>query len=322
MSPAPAARWVALDALRGLTIAAMILVNNPGKWGATWQYEQLRHRDWHGCTFTDFVFPSFLFCAGAAIWPAFARRVAQGTPRTVLSLQALRRGLMLFLIGLALHSFPWVGLAEGASLLDPVLQVRVAGVLQRIGVCYALTALLHLWCSAAAVRTVGIGLLLGYWALLVLVAAPGAAAPNFDVPKETLQAWLDQLVLGSHMYVKGRLGYDPEGVLSTLPAVATCILGLEAGKVLGSPRSDSAKVRVLVLGGTVCAGLGLAWSHWFPLNKPIWTSSYVLWTGGISAVLLGLCHWAFAVRGMRRLAHPLQVYGVNALLVFVGSALL
>ena len=315
-------RWVALDALRGLTIAAMILVNNPGKWGAAWQYDQLRHRDWHGCTFTDFVFPSFLFCAGVAIWPAFARRIAQGVSRTTLSLQALRRGLALFGIGLLLHSFPWLTFVADKSLLAPILDVRVPGVLQRIGACYAITALLHLWCSVQTVRLTAVLLLLGYWALLALVAAPGQPAPDFDVARNTLQAWLDQLVVGSHMYLKGRLGYDPEGVLSTLPAVGTAILGLEAGRWLGSARTDAAKVRGLVVGGLATAVLGLAWSLWFPLNKPIWTSSYVLWTGGISAVLLGCFHQAFAVWGWRRLAHPLQVYGVNALLVFVGSAIL
>jgi predicted acyltransferase len=314
-------RWIALDALRGLTIGAMILVNNPGRWGAAFQYEQLRHRDWHGCTFTDFVFPSFVFCAGVAIVPAFARRLAQGVSRMELSAQVLRRGFWLFAIGLLLHSFPWVTFAKDRALLAPVLDVRVFGVLQRIAWCYTAAALLNIWVRPGVVRFVLAGLLLGYWALLTLVAAPGVDLPNIDVPKQTLQGWLDQVVIGRHMYQKGALGYDPEGILSTLPAIGSCLLGVEAGRLLTGARTERSKALQLMVGGLITAALGLCWSAWFPLNKPIWTSSYVLWTGGLSAVLLGLMHEAFAVRGWQRLAHPLQVYGVNALLVFCASAI-
>ena len=319
---ASSARWIALDALRGLTIAAMILVNNPGRWGADYQYEQLRHRDWHGCTFTDFVFPSFVFCAGAAIVPAFARRLSLGTSRAALSVQVLRRGVYLFLIGLLLHSFPWLTFAKDRALLAPVLDVRVFGVLQRIALCYTAAALLHIWCRVSVVRAVLVGTLLGYWALLAWVAAPGVDLPDMDVPKRTLQGFLDQLLIGRHMYQKGALGYDPEGILSTLPAIGTCLLGLEAGRWLSGPQSELAKARLLVVAGVLVAALGLCWSAWLPLNKPIWTSSYVLWTGGLSAVLLGVMHEVFAVRCWQRLAHPLQVYGVNALLVFCASAIL
>lgn len=312
-------RWLGLDALRGLTIAAMILVNNPGRWGAQYQYAPLRHADWHGCTFTDLVFPTFLFCAGVAIVPAFAGKLARGETRAPLVGRIGQRVAVLVLLGMLLSAFPLVTFAAGKELFAPLLGTRFPGVLQRIGVCYGIAALLFLFASVRLQRVVLAGCLLGYWLLLATVAAPGVAAPNLDDPALTLQGWLDRLVFGEHIWVKGK--YDPEGLLSTIPAIATCLFGVEAGRVLLAPRDGAAKVRTLAGSGGLLLVVGWLWSYLLPFNKPIWTSSYAVWTAGIATVALAISQWAFDVRGWRRLAHPLQVYGVNALLVFFGSGI-
>ena len=312
-------RWLGLDALRGLSIAAMILVNNPGRWGAKWQYAPLRHADWHGCTFTDLVFPTFLFCAGVAIAPALGKQLARGAPRSALAGRIVRRVLVLILLGLLLSSFPFYS-AAGTTFEEHfarVLGVRFPGVLQRIGVCYGIAALLFLFASVAVQRSVLVLALLGYHALVALVAAPGVGAPDIDVPANTLQAAVDQWVFGEHIW-RGSKVYDPEGLLSTIPALATCLLGVEAGRLL----ARGAGAAVLALGGSALMAIGWLWSYGLPFNKPIWTSSYAVWTAGIAMLLLGGLH-AMARSGVAaRLLQPLQVYGVNALLVFVGSGLL
>lgn len=319
-APATANRWFGLDALRGLTIAAMILVNNPGSWAPGHQYAPLKHAAWHGCTFTDLVFPTFLFCAGVAIVPAFTRKLAAGLPRGPLAFGVGKRVLWLVLLGLFLSAFPLVTFVPNSHWYDRLLGVRFPGVLQRIGVCYGIAALLFLFTKVTTQRLVLAGCLLGYWALITWVPVPGHGAPNLDDPMGTLQGYVDRLVFGDHIYKKGK--YDPEGLLSTIPAVATCLFGVEAGRVLVGMRAPLAKVRALLLGGAVLMVIGYGWSFVLPLNKELWTSSYAVWTAGIATLALGLSQWAFDVMGWRRLGHPLQVYGVNALLVFVGSGLL
>lgn len=314
------ARWLGLDALRGLSIGLMILVNNPGEWGAKFQYEPLRHAEWHGCTPTDLVFPTFLFCAGVAIVPALQKKLAAGAPRGPLALAIGKRALWLVLLGLFVASFPLLTFEPGKDLLDRVWNVRFPGVLQRIGVCYAAAALLFLFTSERAQRRALLGCLFGWWALATLVPVPGVGAPDLSGPMTTLQGWLDRAVFGDHIWQKGK--YDPEGLLSTLPAVATALLGVHCGRVLlAAEGREQAASTLLRLGALWMLG-GAVWGWFLPINKPLWTSSYALWTGGIAAAGLGLCVWLFEVRGMLRLAHPLRVYGQNALLVFVGSAVL
>jgi predicted acyltransferase len=317
---APRGRWLGLDALRGLTIAAMILVNNPGRWGAAWQYGPLRHADWHGCTFTDLVFPSFLFCAGVAIVPAFTKKLAHGAARGPLAAVVLRRVLLLVLLGLFLSAFPLVSFAaDRHSIFDPILNVRFPGVLQRIGVCYGIAALLFLFTSTAVQRAVLAGCLLLYWPLITLWPVPGIGAPDLADHAATLHAFVDQAVFGSHVYK--HWACDPEGLLSTIPALGTCLCGLEAGRVLARPGGTAAQLGRLGALGVAAMALGYGWSYLLPFNKPLWTSSYALWSAGIASVALGLLHGLAAGPG-RRLLGPLQVCGVNALLVFVGSGVL
>lgn len=324
---AGAPRWVALDALRGLAIAAMILVNNPGSWDHV--YAPLRHAAWHGCTFTDLVFPTFLFAVGAAIVPSQAAALRRGrTARQVLG-RIVRRSLVLVLLGLLLAAFPLVSLGAGGMDFAPLAGARLPGVLQRIGVCYCIAALLHLFATPRTERWVIVACLLAYWPVLALVPVPGGGAADLDSTGGHLAGWLDRTVFGSRTW-QGR-DYDPEGILSTVPTVATTLLGVAAGRVLaggagaaGTGGVGSLRDRVLSLfarGALLTAG-GLVWGWFFPINKALWTSSYAVFTAGAAMLGLALCAWAFELRSWGRWARPLEIYGRNALLVFVGSGLL
>ncbi len=323
---ATAPRWVGLDALRGLSIAAMILVNNPGDWGHI--FAPLEHAAWHGCTFTDLVFPTFLFVAGASIVPSLGGALARGRTPTELLPRVLRRVAMLVLLGLFVQSFPLVTFAngnapfaaDGRALFAPLLGVRLPGVLQRIGICYGAAALLYLFASERAQRRTLVAGLLLYWPLLALCPTPDGGAPDLASQGDHLAGWLDRTVFGRHAY-KGGV-YDPEGLLSTIPAIGTVLLGTICGRVLQGARARPEKVHDLLLLGASWMAAGAAWSWLFPCNKALWTSSYTLFTAGIAATGLGLCVHLFEVRPHARFAHPLLVYGRNALLVFVGSGLL
>lgn len=321
---AQSSRWLGLDALRGLTIAAMILVNNPGRWGERYQYAPLRHATWHGCTFTDLVFPTFLFLAGVAIVPAFAGKLARGVPRGPLVARIGRRVVLLCLLGMMLSAFPFVTFAASEPLFAPLRSVRVPGVLQRIGVCYGIAAVLFLFTSARVQRVVLWSCLLLYWPLITLVPLSSGALPDLDVPTSMLHVEVDRWAFGSHVW--RHAPFDPEGLLSTIPALATCLFGVEAGRVLlgrrGDPSSDGERVRDLLVRGALLLAAGSVWGWFLPINKQLWTGSYAVFTAGVATTGLALATWFFDARGHRRLAHPLQVYGVNALLVFVGSGLL
>ncbi len=317
--PAPT-RLISLDVFRGLTIMGMILVNNPGTWGAI--YPPLEHAAWHGWTPTDLIFPFFLFIVGVAIPLAFTKRLARGADRGDLVRKTVKRAAVLFGLGLALsfYSRGWRFLAgEGMDLSD----LRIMGVLQRIALCYLAASLLFLYTSARTRWVVGAVLLLGYWATLTLVPVPGIGAGHLDVPQETIAAFVDRLVLGGHLWVGADGLWDPEGLLSTLPAIVTTLLGLAAGRLLGrDDRTPTEKAALLLVAGVLLAAAGGAWGWVFPVNKSLWTSSYVLLTGGLAFSVLGVCYWFADVRGQRGWTRPFVIYGVNALLVFAGSSLL
>ena len=314
------ARLVSLDVFRGLTIMGMILVNNPGTWGAI--FAPLKHAAWHGWTPTDLVFPFFLFIVGVAIPLAFTKRLARGADRGDLVRKTVKRAAVLFAIGLGLafYSRGWRFLAgEGIDLSD----FRILGVLQRIALCYLAASLLFLTTSARTQVVVGAGILLGYWAALELVPVPGIGAGHLDVAAETLPAYVDRLLLGQHLWAGADKLWDPEGVLSTLPAIVTTLLGIVAGQWVLADREASAETAAKLMAvGLALFAAGSAWGWVFPVNKALWTSSYVLLTGGLAFSVLGACYWAADVRGWRGWTTPFVAYGVNALLVFVGSSLL
>ena len=293
--------------LRGLTVAGMVLVNNPGTWSAI--YAPLRHAAWHGWTPTDMVFPFFVFIVGVAIPIALGPRLERSGRAGVLA-RVGRRSAIIFGLGLLLQSLPsfdWTTL-------------RIPGVLQRIALCYLAAACLFLLTSWRTQAVISVGLLLGYWAVMTTVPVPGYGAGDLS-PAGNLAAHLDRLILGQeHMWRVSRV-YDPEGILSTVPAIATALLGVLTGEWLRRQPTTGATAARLALAGVVCAAVGQIWGAWFPVNKSLWTSSYVMLTGGLALITLGLCYWLIEVLGYRRWAVPFVVFGVNALaLYFLSSA--
>lgn len=310
-------RVMSLDLLRGLTIGFMILVNNNGSGAA---YAQLKHSVWNGFTLTDLVFPTFLFLVGVSTVFSTASRLARGDSRQSLFLHTLRRAVILFLLGLLVNSFPhfhWHTL-------------RIYGVLPRIAICYFLVATLYLinpkWKNKAALA---IALLVGYWALMRFVPVPGYGTPGRDVPlldpDRNLVAWLDRHIFAaSHLYERTR---DPEGLLSTLPALATTLIGLLTGLWLRTKRTLAEKMRGIAIAGVSCVVLGWLWNFTFPINKKLWTSSFVLFAVGLGLLLMALFIWVFDGRGGERwkrsaLLTPLLVFGTNAITAYVFSELL
>jgi predicted acyltransferase len=304
-------RLLSLDAFRGITIAAMVLVNNPGTWTAV--YRPLTHAEWHGWTPTDLVFPFFLFAVGVSITLALGRRWSTGDSAGVLTGRVIRRAVIIFGLGLVLNGTAALAFGTGVD------TIRVMGVLQRIALCYLGAGLLFIWSGWRTQVAIAVALLLGYWALLTLVPVPGFGAG--DLGKDgSLAAWLDRLLLGRHIWRGGRV-YDPEGVLSTLPAIATTVAGVLAGHWLVSNRRPARKVGGLALAGAAALVAGLAWGGWFPINKSLWTSSYALFTAGAAALGLAVCGWVVDIKGLRRWARPFVVFGTNALALFFLSTL-
>ncbi len=314
-------RLLSLDILRGLTVAFMILVNSsgPGAW------PQLHHAAWNGLTATDLVFPTFLFVVGISIVFATEARLRRGDARTGLLRHALRRAVLLVLLGIVVNTFPFVHLPY----------VRFYGVLQRIAVCYLAVALLYLW--DRRIWTKGlllVCLLAGYWMLLRWVPVPGAGLPGRNVPfldqNQNIVAWLDRQLLPGHLYEDAPLhdARDPEGLLSDLPAIGTTLAGLLAGLWLLGSRSTQKKTMGLFAAAAASLAAGYLWSLWFPLNKKLWTSSYVLVAAGWSLAVLALVYWAIEQRGWGRkglgkaLAWPCLVFGSNAIVAYTLSELL
>ena len=313
----PPGRLASLDAFRGLAIAGMILVNNPGSWSHV--YAPLRHAAWHGATPTDLVFPFFLFGIGVAMSFSFAARAARGDSARTLWGHVAKRALILYGLGLFMAAYPRFDFAT----------VRLVGVLARIAMVYLVAGTLVLFLSRRTVFAAMLALLAVYWALLAWVPVPGFGAGDLSA-EGNLGAYLDRMILGVHMWSGGGGVYDPEGLLSTLPAVSSTLAGLFAGDYLrarhraggqaGEPAAANAALRMALLGaGLVLAGH--AWDLVFPINKPIWTSSYVAYTTGWALVTLGALYQVIDVRGRRAWARPLVVYGVNAITVFVASGL-
>jgi predicted acyltransferase len=308
MTPTLSNRLVSLDVFRGLTIAGMVLVNNPGTWSNI--YWPLQHAEWHGWTPTDLVFPFFLFIVGVAIPLAFGRRVEEGAVPRSLYVKVFKRAAIIFGLGLFLNLFPRFDFAT----------VRIPGVLQRIAICYLIASLIFLTTKVRTQLLIALALLVIYWLVMTRIAAPGFAAG--DLSKEgSLASYIDRVLLGPHIWRQGRV-YDPEGLLSTIPAVATTLFGVLTGHWLRSERSRWDKVTGMFVAGAVALVLGWAWNSFFPINKALWTSSYVLFTAGLALQLLALCYWVIDIHGVRRWAWPFEVFGVNALALFVGSGLM
>jgi len=351
-------RLISLDVLRGLTIILMTIVNNPGDWGHV--YSPLLHAEWHGCTPTDLVFPTFLFIVGVS--------VVLATPNKNLNAVSLQkiitRTLRIFCLGMFLYFFSKIqafGL-EGLPLLairlgitaivvvalfseyDRKLQflvavtvfvlmavlafggftayetVRIPGVLQRIAIVYLIVSLLYLKTGWKTQAMIGVGVLLAYWALMTLVAVPGIGEPNFE-KGTNLAAWLDNYLLPGHLWVTSKT-WDPEGVLSTLPAIGTGIAGLLAGTLLNGSLSKDKKAGYLLAGAIAAIVIGLLWNIVFPINKALWTSSYVLYAGGIASLALVILYYVIDVLGIAGWTKFFVIFGVNPMVVFFFSGII
>ncbi|PSR11902.1 MAG: DUF5009 domain-containing protein [Bacteroidetes bacterium] len=300
-------RLLSLDIFRGMTIAAMIMVNNPGSWNHV--YAPLLHAEWHGVTPTDWIFPFFLFIVGVSIAYALGRRKVEGVDRGQLIRKILIRTLLIFGIGLFLNGFPFFNLST----------IRIPGVLQRIALVYGASALLFLYLSPRQLFWAGVGFLLLYWGLMTLVPVPGGVAPNLEATTN-LGAWLDRTVMGGHLWSQAKV-WDPEGLLSTIPAITTGLSGILTGNWLRSKNDGFTKVAGMMVIGTILLALSFVWDLSFPINKKIWTSSYVLYTSGVALLFLGTVYWLVDLKEYKGWTKPFVVYGTNALFVFVMSGI-
>ena len=315
MPTAPRERLLALDVFRGATVASMLLVNNPGSWAAI--YPPLAHAAWHGWTPTDLIFPFFLFIVGVTTHLSAEARRARGDDEGAILRQVLTRGALIILFGWLLAAFPlWP--------LTRITESRIPGVLPRIGLAYIGAALLTRRGSLQGQVITLVALLYGYWFAMTLLPVPGQGgigANLIDDPSRSLAAWLDRLLLDGHLWRSSR-SWDPEGILSTVPAIGTAMLGVFTGRWLSSGRPLAERLNGLFVAGAIAMMLGLMW-HWsFPINKSLWTSSYVLFTGGLAAVSIATIMWITDVQRVTKWTGFFVTYGLNPMVAFLGSGLM
>lgn len=309
------ARLLSLDVFRGITVAAMILVNNPGDWGHI--YAPLEHAEWNGCTPTDLIFPFFLFIVGVSISYALGSKKEIAADHNKLLITAAKRALILFLLGLVIHAFR-------PLLKDPstVLQtLRIPGVLQRIALVFFITAFMFVKTSTRTQFITFVVILISYWIIMTFIPVPGFGTANLQ-PETNIGAWLDRTVFTeAHLWSSSKT-WDPEGLLGTLPAVATGLFGLLTGTWLKrKDREDSVKISWMFSVGFLAVIIGLLWDLFFPINKALWTSSYVLFAGGLATISLAFCYWIIDVNQYKSATKPFVVFGVNAIAVFFLSAI-
>ncbi len=293
-------RLLSLDVFRGVTIAGMILVNSPGNESSYWP---LDHAEWHGLTPTDLVFPFFVFIVGISLVFSMSSKLAAGATRKALFTQVLKRTLIIFALGLLLNGFPFYDLTT----------IRILGVLQRIALCYFFGSVFFLWTTISIqIAAVGI-ILIGYWWIMTHLQVAGF--PVGDLTQEgNFAAYIDRTMLAGHMY---RPVYDPEGILSTVPAIATGLFGNLAGYWLKAPGVPARKATGCLQAGIVFLLAGWKWGQYFPINKALWTSSYVLVTTGWALVLFSFIYMAIEIAGWKKWSKPFEVFGVNAIAAYV-----
>jgi predicted acyltransferase len=301
-------RLLSLDFFRGITVAAMILVNNPGDWGHI--YKPLEHSVWNGCTPTDLIFPFFLFIVGVSIVYAMETKAATPANHSKMLWSAFRRMVVLIVISLATQLLFHPGFEH----------LRFPGVLQRIGVVYFICTVLYLKTSQKTRDWLFAILLIGYYVLLVFVPVPDTAVASLE-PQTNMGAWLDRLVFTTNHLWSESHTWDPEGLLGTLPAIATGLFGIRVGSWLKrKDRDDGIKVSWLFTYGVAAVVLGLIWDLFFPINKALWSSSFVLYAGGWATIGLALSYWLIDVHGHIKLASLFVPLGVNAITAYVLSS--
>lgn len=331
-------RLLSLDVFRGMTVAGMLLVNDPGSWEHI--YEPLEHATWNGWTPTDLVFPFFLFIAGITTYLSLSARRERGDDERAIRAQIIRRGVLIFLFGLLVNGFPYFTWGDIPGVPDPTFLQRVAdrlmhwrimGVLQRIGIAYLCAALLTQRTTLRQQIAIIAGLLLSYWVVMTALPVPGEGtigALLLNMPPRTMQAWVDRMVLdwtrfglGNHIWASSKT-WDPEGVLSTIPAIATAMLGNIAGRWIAERKPLPERLAGLFSAGALGMMAALMWNWVFPINKSLWTSSYVLFTAGMACIALATVMWIVDFHKVRGWTKFFVVYGVNPIAAFVGSGIL
>jgi predicted acyltransferase len=369
-------RLLSLDVFRGITIASMVLVNNPGSWGHL--YKPVGHAHWNGWTPTDLIFPFFLFIVGVAMTFSFDKRIARGQSKVRLFEQVCKRTIILFLLGLILAGFPrksicdwgrwrliapYIGFITGLYFLfahDPIFgsgknqkekfskivawicligsllyfildfnyfqtfltsskaTIRIPGVLQRIAICYFFASIIMFFTKVRGRIIWAAALIIGYWLIMKLLSAPEGFAANVTGQDGLLNEWIDVKLLGSHLYGARP---DPEGILSTLPSIATTLLGIICGTWLHSSKDKRDKLLGLFFMGNILLFLGIIMDYGFPINKKIWSSSYVVFTAGMALHFLGMCFYLIDIKGIKKWAYPFMVFGTNPIFLFVASGI-
>jgi predicted acyltransferase len=288
-------------------MALMVLVNNAG---GDQSYGPLQHSQWNGWTITDVVFPTFLFIVGIAITLSLGSRVARNTPRMTLLGPVLRRSVIIYALGLLVYLFPYFNFST----------MRVLGVLQRIAICYLIGSLIYLWTPSTKALITWIVCLLGsYWLLMTLVPVPGYGAGRLDV-EGNLAHYVDQIVLGKHNYSQTKT-WDPEGIVSTIPAIATVLFGLLAGGIVRAKNSLWERMALLFVPGNLLLALALICNQWLPINKKLWTSSFSMFMAGLGFVMLAMFIYFVDLRGWERWLKPFIILGRNAIVVYMLSEL-
>lgn len=334
----PKDRLLSLDVFRGLTVAGMLLVNNPGSWEHI--YPPLEHATWNGWTPTDLIFPFFLFIVGITTHLSLGARRARGDNEQDIRRQIIRRGALIFLFGFLINGFPYFTWGDVPGVANPDLLQRIAdrllhwrimGVLQRIGVAYLVAGLLTQRTSLRRQVEIIAGLLFGYWLIMTVFPVPGEGtigALLLDQPARTMQAWWDRFFLdwtrfgmGNHIWVGG-VTWDPEGILSTIPAVGTAMLGNLAGRWINERRPLTERLAGLFAAGALGMMVGSVWGWVFPINKSLWTSSYVIFTAGTACVALATIMWIVDYQKVRGWTRPAVIYGINPIIAFVGSGVM
>ncbi|MEZ4982709.1 MAG: DUF5009 domain-containing protein [Saprospiraceae bacterium] len=301
-------RIESLDVFRGLTIALMILVNNPGNWSHV--YAPFLHAEWHGWTPTDLVFPFFLFIMAVSIPLALGKRMDAGIPKTDLFKKVLIRSVLIFLIGIILELIPSFDFST----------VRIPGVLQRIALVYFICSMLFIHLSKNQILVSGVLALILYFVLITFVPVPGIGAPNLQ-PETNLGAWLDRTLLGGHLWSQSKT-WDPEGLLGTLPAIANGVAGLAVGILLRKDLDFKYKLLKVFAWGVILSAIGYLWNYTFPINKKLWTSSFALYTSGVALGFFGVVNFIMEIKGKKGWIAPFKWFGMNAIVLYAGSVLL
>lgn len=303
-------RYYALDVLRGMTIALMILVNNPGSWSQI--YAPFKHAAWSGFTPTDWVFPSFLFVMGNAM--SFSMRKYEQQGRASVLQKIFKRSFLIFIIGLGLAAFPFIYRTDGGFAFKNLMDIRIMGVLQRIALCYFFASLLIYFLKSKGALIIGVAILFAYWGILYFF---GTGPDPYSLETNAVLRF-DRLVFRDvNLYQGYGIPFDPEGLLSTLPATVNVIAGYIAGKFIQTSKSKMNTVSKFIITGIGLIAIGLLWDPDFPINKPIWTSSYVIYSTGWTLLVLALLIFITEIYEQKKWAYFFIVFGKNPLFIYV-----